>query len=424
MHDQNADADLGFPCPASRRAFLRFTAGLTLGLLMSPTPLRAYSDEAGGRAPVPSGGHDLLTLMLTGDVMTGRGIDQVLPNPGDPRLHEPDVTSAAEYVALAETANGPIPKPVGFAYVWGDVLAELEHRRPDARIINLETAVTKIAQPAPKTVNYRMNPENFPVITAAGVNCCSLANNHALDWGADGLLETLETIERAGVKAAGAGRNLQEASAPAILLTAGNVRVLVFAFGSATSGIPSGWAADERTPGLNILPNFSPQTVRAIGDQVRAAKKPGDVVVLSIHWGANWGYEISDEEAAFAHGLVDEAGVDVIHGHSSHHAKAIEVYRGKPIFYGCGDFLDDYEGIGGYEEFRDDLVLMYLPAIQASDGTLARLTMVPFQIRNFRLHRASLADAAWLRDTLTREGERFGTRVQLEPDNALSLIWT
>src|SRR5215471_10016223 len=101
-------------------------------------------------------------------------------------LYEPYVTSANEYVALAERANGPLPRPVDFGYPWGEAIAELEDRRPDLRIINLETSVTRHAEPEPKRINYRMSPENFACIGAAEIDCCTLANNHVLDWGEAG----------------------------------------------------------------------------------------------------------------------------------------------------------------------------------------------------------------------------------------------
>ena len=136
-------------------------------------------------------------------------------------------------------------------------------------------------------------------------------------------------------------------------------------------------------------------------------------MVASIHWGSNWGYRIPSEQIRFAHELVSQAGIDVIHGHSSHHARPFEVYRGKLILYGCGDFINDYEGIQGYEGFRDDLALMYFASIDPVTGKLASLRIVPMQIKNFRLNRVSREDALWLRDTLNREGKRFGTSVIL-----------
>ena len=112
-----------------------------------------------------------VTLFLAGDVMTGRGIDQILPRPGDPRLFEPYVSSALEYVALAERESGPLPRPVGFSYIWGDALAELGRVAPDARIVNLETAVTTSDDAWPgKGIHYRMNPANLPCLTAAGLD--------------------------------------------------------------------------------------------------------------------------------------------------------------------------------------------------------------------------------------------------------------
>jgi poly-gamma-glutamate capsule biosynthesis protein CapA/YwtB (metallophosphatase superfamily) len=124
-----------------------------------------------------------LTLFLCGDVMLGRGIDQILPHPGDPLLRELYVGSAITYVQLAEQVNGPIPAPVDFGYVWGDALDELRRAAPQARIINLETSVTKSRDYMPKGINYKMNPENVACLTAAGVDCCVLANNHVLDFG-------------------------------------------------------------------------------------------------------------------------------------------------------------------------------------------------------------------------------------------------
>ena len=375
--------------------------------------------------PIDEGfrGSGLVTLFLCGDVMTGRGIDQVLPHPGDPRICEPYMASALGYVELAEKANGPIPSPVGFSYVWGDALPELERAAADVRIINLETSITRSEDCTDKGISYRMSPANVPCITAAEIDCCVLANNHVLDWGYAGLAETLQTLERANLKSVGAGRNSEAARAPAILEIPGKRRVVVFAFGSETSGIPREWAASDSRPGVNLLPDLSRATVDHIAQEVAAVKRPGDIVVASIHWGGNWGYEIPPRQTEFAHALIDEAGVDIIHGHSSHHAKGIEVYRGKPVLYGCGDFLDDYEGIRGYEAFRDDLVLMYFPTIAPSSGRLVRFRMMPLQIRNFKLNRASRKDAAWLRDVLNREGDGRGTRVELDEDNALTLRW-
>jgi poly-gamma-glutamate capsule biosynthesis protein CapA/YwtB (metallophosphatase superfamily) len=364
------------------------------------------------------------TLFLSGDVMTGRGIDQILPHPVDPQIHEPFVRDARRYVDLAEEANGLIPRPVGFPYIWGDAIVELSRIKPDARIINLETSITSSDDYwRGKGINYRMNPDNIPCITVAGIDVCTLANNHVLDWGYAGLSETLQTLEKAHVRTAGAGENPGEAETPAVIDVGGKGRILVFSFGHASSGIPSDWVASGKRAGVNLLPDLSEMTVRRIAGKIGIVKKPGDIAVASIHWGDNWGYRIPGEHTVFAHRLIDEAGIDVIHGHSSHHVKGIEVYRDRPIIYGCGDFINDYEGIAGYESFRSDLSLMYFVSISPSSGCLSGLRMMPTQMRKFRVNRASMTDAEWLRLTLNREGRNFGTRVELDRDYALKLHW-
>jgi poly-gamma-glutamate capsule biosynthesis protein CapA/YwtB (metallophosphatase superfamily) len=361
-----------------------------------------------------------LRLFLCGDVMTGRGVDQVLPRPGDPRIHESYLQSAEMYVRLADEANGPIPRPVGFSYIWGDALDEFARARPDARIINLETSITRSDEYwTGKGINYRMHPGNAPCISAARIDCCVLANNHVLDWGYAGLLETLETLEQAGLGKAGAGRTLAEAQTPAVIEVPGKGRVVVFAFGLESSGILPSWAAAEDRPGVNLLEDLSDRAVDRIREQVREVKRPLDVVIASIHWGGNWGFAVPGAHVRFAHGLI-RAGVDLVHGHSSHHVRPIEVFEGKLILYGCGDFLDDYEGISGYEEFRDDLALMYFPAVDPGTGRLLDLYMTPMQIRRFKANRASSEDAGWLRDTINRESRGFGFQVERGEDNRLA----
>ncbi|MDH3233697.1 MAG: CapA family protein, partial [Alphaproteobacteria bacterium] len=175
----------------------------------------------------------------------------------------------------------------------------------------------------------------------------------------------------------------------------------------------------DHEPGVNLLADLSLGSVRPNAQRIGRMKMSRDIVVVSVHWGGNWGYEVSREQVDFAHALIDEAGADVVFGHSSHHPKAIEVYHERLILYGCGDFIDDYEGIAGYEAYRDDLVLAYFVTLRARDGGLEALAMVPLQVRNFRLNRASLEDAAWLRDALNRESRRFGIRFRLDRNNAL-----
>lgn len=364
------------------------------------------------------------TLFLCGDVMTGRGIDQILPHPAPSRIHEGYLQSALDYVRLAERHSGPIARPVAFDDVWGEALEALARMRPDARIVNLETAVTLSEDWADKGINYRMSPANVGVLTAAGLDCCVLANNHTLDWGIEGLHETLRTLEGAGLRTAGAGADAAQASRPATIPLAGGGRVLVFAFALRDSGVPRSWAAAPGRPGVNFLAAPDSAAARRVASDVEAHRREGDIVVVSLHWGGNFDFAVPPAQRDFAHDLIDTAGVDVVHGHSSHHVKGIEVYRDRPIFYGCGDFLNDYEGIAGIgEAYRDDLTCMYFPALRLDGGGLAECRLVPLQIRRLRLQRPVPRDVAWLHATLGRESAGLGVGLGRSADGSFALDW-
>jgi poly-gamma-glutamate capsule biosynthesis protein CapA/YwtB (metallophosphatase superfamily) len=362
-----------------------------------------------------------IRLFLCGDVMIGRGIDQVLAQSVDPRLFEAWVDDAETYVRLAVRANGPIPRPVPPTYPWGDALEDIDRLRPDVRIVNLETAVTSsdAAWPA-KDVLYRTHPGNVAVLAAAQVDCAVLANNHVLDWGSAGLLETLASLSNAGIATVGAGEDRAGAQAPAIMDVPGG-RVIVLAFASTNSGVPAEWASAVDRPGVDLIDGWSRAIAAAVADRLKPIERRGDIVVASIHWGSNWGYEVPPEQRRLAHDLIDVGGVDLVYGHSSHHPRPIELYRDRLILYGCGDLITDYEGIAGHEEFRGDLVLAYFPSIDAATGRLEQLIAIPYQLRRFRLARAPVRDAAWVRETLNRHCRPFGTRLDLEPDGAFRM---
>jgi poly-gamma-glutamate synthesis protein (capsule biosynthesis protein) len=218
----------------------------------------------------------------------------------------------------------------------------------------------------------------------------------------------------------GAGRNLEEARRPAVCSLPYGGRLTVAACAHGSSGVPDNWAALADDAGVDVLPDLSDETATAVAGHLTSYKRPGDITVLSVHWGDNWGYDVPRRHVEFARRLVD-GGIDIVYGHSSHHVRPIEVYHGKLILYGCGDFIDDYEGISGYEQYRDDLVLMFFPSLDPATGRLSALRMAPLQIRQLRLNRASAQDARWLCTTLNRISGPFGARVDLTPNGALTL---
>ena len=235
-----------------------------------------------------------ITLWLAGDVMTGRGNDQIRPQSADPLLHEDSVHDARVYRHLAERVHGSIAAPVNAHYIWGDALQQVLMRQPDAAIVNLETAVTESATAWPgKQVLYRMHPGNLDALQAAGVKVCTLANNHVLDWGERGLRDTLAHLRAAGLASAGAGLDAASAQAPAVVHLHGNRRLLVFAWAVADSGVPAAWRAMVAAAGaegitLLLISGFrSVQRQQEILERKRAA---GEAIESILRVNAAPGY--------------------------------------------------------------------------------------------------------------------------------------
>ena len=159
----------------------------------------------------------------------------------------------------------------------------------------------------------------------------------------------------------------------------------------------------------------------SIRREVAAHRQPGDIVIASLHWGGNWGYMVADEQRELAHRLIDDAGVDIVHGHSSHHPRHIEVHRGRLIIYGCGDLLNDYEGIAGHDEYRPDLSLLYLVALDSPGGELAEVEMHAMRIERMSLRRASREDAEWLADAVAGPDDHPGAGIELTRQGTLML---
>ena len=340
-----------------------------------------------------------LTLLLTGDLMTGRGIDQILPHPVDPALHEPWVRDARDYVRLAEAAHGPVPRGADPAYPWGDALAIVAARAPRWRIANLETAITDRGAPWPrKGIHYRMSPRHVGLLQAARLDACVLANNHVLDWGPVGLADTLQALRDAGIAAVGAGATEDEAWRPACWpldpAAPEGPRLRLHACATPDSGVPAAWAAGKRRPGIALLPRLDDDGVRRLAALTRQDRRAGDIDLWSLHWGGNWVPEVPPARARFARALIDTAGAALVHGHSSHHPMPLEVHRGHLVLHGCGDLINDYEGIepgpaGRSASLRADLGCLYFATLDARGGGLLALDVIPLQRRRLRLQVAS-----------------------------------
>lgn len=248
-----------------------------------------------------------MRLLFVGDVMLGRHVNETL------RSESPE-------------------------YPWGDTLPLF--RRADVRFCNLECALSDHGAPwsaTPKVFHFRSDARNIAVLRAARIDAVSLANNHTLDYGAEALTDTLALLDAAGIQHAGAGRTHDEASRPAIIASPeGAIGLLAF-----TDNEPE-WEATPDGPGTLYAPvNLRDARVRRLLELVREARKNVDFLVVAAHWGPNWSYTPLPEHTLLGHALID-AGADVVFGHSSHVYRGAEIYRGRPILYSAGNFIDDY----------------------------------------------------------------------------------
>jgi len=355
--------------------------------------------------------------------MTGRGIDQILATPLPAMLFEPKVRSARRYVRLAERINGPIPLRNPPDYVWGDVLEDLARLEAELHIVNLGNAITSTATAwAGKDEHYRMSPRHIGCLKVAAIDACSLANSHVLDWDYPGLRETLAVLREAGIPGTGAGLDAAQAQEPVGLALAGGGRLLMFSWASSGSGVPAGWAATASRPGIALLPGLGDADAREVRDYVARWRRPGDVVVVSLHWGSRWLRQVPAEHREFAHRLIELDAADVIHGHGPLAPLPIEVYRGKLVLHACGDLIDDCEGLPAPDGLRIDTACLYAATLSRADGRLVSLEIVPLQRRRFRLCRPTSQAYRWLLDRLD-DSAALGTSVELREGGRWHLDW-
>jgi poly-gamma-glutamate capsule biosynthesis protein CapA/YwtB (metallophosphatase superfamily) len=327
-------------------------------------------------------GSRAFTLNFTGDVMLGRLVDQLFPQHVTPWTAR---DSDEARILASFRARHPHLHHYGAERPWASTLPLF--RSADLNLINLETAATTHDTPWPhKAFNYRMHPANVsPVLRAACIDFVSLANNHTLDFGPEGLVETVRALQGATVAFAGAGETTPEAVRPAVLQLprpppatpkgiAAPPAHAIHVYAAADH--PHDWAG---VPTFNlILHPSSPATRRRLhtmlvpddGRDDRAAASsrstapPPSLKIFSVHWGPNYAWRPDDEIRALAHFLVDECGVDIVHGHSSHHVQGVERYRGGLLLYGCGDLVDDYAINPTY---RNDLGAVWRVRVREAD---------------------------------------------------------
>mgnify|MGYP001571556148 CR=1 FL=1 len=285
-------------------------------------------------------------------------------------------------------------------YPWGNTLPIFQG--VDVRICNLECVISDKGTPwllTPKVFHFGSDARNVETLKIAGVDAVSLANNHALDYGYDAMLDMLKILDDAGIHHAGAGVNFEEASRPAIF-EIGRKKIGFIAF---TDNEPDGESATE-IPGVFYVPiDIHDKRAKRLFEIVRQTREKTDFLIVSTHWGPNWGYRPQPEHIPFGHTLID-AGADVVFGHSCHVFQGIEIYNDRPVIYSAGDFIDDY-AVDEIE--RNDQSFIF--TLETHNSKIIRLRLYPTVISDFQARLATQNEAKEITDKMRQLCAEFKT---------------
>ena len=316
-----------------------------------------------------------VTLALAGDTMLGRSVARALATTPPEALVAPEVRAALG--------------------------------RADLVVLNLECCISERGRPWPapgKPFFFRAPPRAVELLALLGVDCVTLANNHALDYGYDALADTLEHLATAGIAAVGAGGDLERARRP-VTLAAGGLRVEVLG----VTDHPSDFAAGPDRPGVAFA-DLARQVPDWLLDTVRAAD--ADVTLVTPHWGPNMTSGPVGHVRRAAAALV-KAGATLVAGHSAHVPHGVA----GPVLYDLGDFLDDYRVD---PRLRNDLGLLFLVTLDGR-GPVG-LEALPLKLDFCHTRLATGEDAAWMRRRFRSACAALGTPVE-EDGQRLVIGW-
>eukprot|EP01084_Bolivina_argentea_P164199 285495_1 len=395
--------------------------------------------------------NDIVRILLAGDVMFGYGIDQILEYQVKVGSTKVPKSQFERFYRLDQQQDLQLP-PIEITsqpnYIWGDMIQSLEYYHPDIKILNIEGSITTSNEYWPnKPFRFRMmHPKNIYVLNEINHDkrlVCTLANNHVIDWGYKGLNETFQTLTKNNITFCGIGPNIDIAWKPSVIELSEdkNSRIFVFGVGSVRSGCPSQWAATTNRSGIAMMNpsdssndyiKFIMKTVKIhIENYIKGKKVKKNIIILSIHWGPNWSWIFPDKYRQFAHALIDyndknnDIGIDLIHGHSSHHIMGIEIYKNKAIFYGIGDTLDNY-GVkiihpNNYR-YNATLGFLYFVDLNVTTGNVNNIILKGTQIKNKQIIYAQNESLIWLQYTMKRLCEQLNVTLYInEYDQTLRL---
>ena len=318
-----------------------------------------------------------LHIIAVGDIMLGRGVGDSLK------------------------ANG-----FGFLHLFTEIFDCFKNA--DILFGNLEQPITSLEKSLDKNFKYILKsvPEAIQGIQYAGFNMLSLANNHMMDYYWEGLDDTITILDDSDISHAGAGRDLIDARKPAIIEKKGlKIALLAYtdmAYVEYRGNPPLYFAADIHKPGV------APLRLELIQEDIQKVQEQVDIIILSLHWGEEDSFRISERQKKLTHELSD-AGADIILGHHPHWFQGIEFYNGKPIVYSLGNFIFDQPS----PESKESFILNF--AYQDTD--LTGITAIPIKtVNQIRVIPQKGDEAKKMLKRQQRLSEELGTKTTIQGD--------
>ncbi len=325
----------------NRNNFNKYTSRMLYSLLLTLLLINIFSVSHASETT----DKESVIIGLTGDVMIGRLVNKVIST-------------------------------TSYEYPWGNLLPLLN--KTDLNLINLETTLTSSINAVPKVFNFKSDPENVESLKRAKIDVVTLANNHILDFGIEGLEETLQALSKAGILHVGVGLNIEEVKKPVII----DIKNMTIGIIGYTDNEPT-WRATATKPGTNYV---YVGDHRGVIREIKKLKRKVDILIFTIHWGPNMVQHPTKAFQRFARAAID-AGVDIFHGHSAHVFQGIEIYKNKVIFYDAGDFVDDYYVT---PSLRNDRSFLFL--VEVNKQGIKGIQLVPVLISRMQVNKAKGKD--------------------------------
>jgi poly-gamma-glutamate capsule biosynthesis protein CapA/YwtB (metallophosphatase superfamily) len=302
-------------------------------------------------------------------------------------------------------------KTKGYKYPFQDIKPTIEEA--DLMFVNLETVITdkgKLRDPKNR-INYVSPSYVMDTLLYSGIDAVSIANNHIYDAGSEGISGAMELLQNTNLMYGGAGMNEQQASQPTLVEIKG-IKIAILYY----TGVGLSFKAGRDKAGYNPMEYTNRnQYINRLSKDLKRVRENNHLVILSIHWGKNFTMDTTQEQIDFAHDALD-MGVDILFGHGAHHFHGIEIYKGKPILYDMGDFLNDYS-------VRDDFAnLTFIFKLFIKGNSVNHIKLIPTSSYNRKVVIESGEKADKALEMMKDLSMRFETEMKIDEDIGFIMV--